>query len=640
MKNTVFYIVFLLSLPLHGQLSYLNDTIEIKEVFISRNESDAYPVGYKVGTIDSLTLKLYSHNSIAEILTEYSGIAVKSYGMGGSALPSFRGTGSGHTQITWNGININNPMLGQTDLSILPVGMIDDIQVNYGGASMEVNSGGIGGSINLETRPSWKKETIITINPGIESFGRYSGLLKVKSGNLKFQTVTKAFLQYSENSFRYLNTESSSLPVWEKRENSQVRQQGFIQELYYRKSNHTASARIWYQSADRNLPGSMLTQNVNSAEKQTDESFRTMLNYNVNTGGSDYFVSAVYMISRLDYTNRLVSIDSKNNSETLVINTGLTKKAGDHTSLKFILNEELTIVKTNNYTDDAKRNSISFTGIIERALATRINASLLIREILVDKTLLIPDFSSGIQLKLSENKDYILKANFSRNSKIPTMNDMYWVPGGNSELKNEYAFIYELTYEMKQKISSPLHLGFDFTLFHNNIKDMIQWHPGKYSYWTADNIKNVKTMGIECSAMMNYTINNISSNLKANYSFTKASSVGSAETDASSSGKQLIYVPQNQANVLYNMKYKNVYTSWIANMIGKRYTTTDNSKYLPGYFLNSVLIGLRLNLRSHFFDTTFNIDNIFNVSYQTVAYYPLPGRTYSLKFLIQINNKN
>ena len=44
-------------------------------------------------------------------------------------------------------------MLGQSDLALIPAGLIDDIQINYGGASMPFNSGGIGGIINLETRP-------------------------------------------------------------------------------------------------------------------------------------------------------------------------------------------------------------------------------------------------------------------------------------------------------------------------------------------------------------------------------------------------------------------------------------------------------------------------------------------------------
>ena len=78
---------------------------------------------------------------------------------------------------------------------------------------------------------------------------------------------------------------------------------------------------------------------------------------------------------------------------------------------------------------------------------------ILIREIFDNNTFLIPDFSAGLQFRLVDEKEYFLKANISRNSKIPTMNDMFWVPGGNPDLKNEYAFIYELTYEMKQKIS-------------------------------------------------------------------------------------------------------------------------------------------------------------------------------------------
>ena len=112
--------------------------------------------------------------------------------MGGTATPSFRGTGAGHTQIVWNGININHPMLGQSDLSLIPAGLIDDIQIYYGGASMPLNSGGIGGIINLETRPVWKKETMISLNPGIGSFGQYTGLIKVRSGNIKFSDSYKS----------------------------------------------------------------------------------------------------------------------------------------------------------------------------------------------------------------------------------------------------------------------------------------------------------------------------------------------------------------------------------------------------------------------------------------------------------------
>ncbi len=150
------------------------------------------------------------------------------------------------------------------------------------------------------------------------------------------------------------------------------------------------------------------------------------------------------------------------------------------------------------------------------------------REILDSETFLIPDFSAGLQYRIAEGKDYFLKANISRNSKIPSLNEMYWVPGGNPELKNEYAFTYELTGEMNHKFSSPLTIKYNLSLFRNNIKDMIQWHPGEFSYWTADNIKSVNTSGLETSFSLNYSVSKFSAGLTANYSYTRATTAESA----------------------------------------------------------------------------------------------------------------
>ena len=248
MKTTLLYIMLILPVKLWGQMSMDMDTVRIGEVVISSAKSEPTFSGLKHNSIDSAILKEYSNSSISELLTGHSLIFIKSYGTGGIASPSFRGTGANHTIIDWNGININNPMLGQSDLSIIPSGLIDNINVYYGGASMVLNDGGIGGAINLETRPEWEKRTSITLNSGMGSFGEYTGLMKVRTGDLQFQSVTKAYLMSAENNFRYLDNESSSIPVWKTRGNSQMSQQGFLQELYYRNTGNVASARIWYQS--------------------------------------------------------------------------------------------------------------------------------------------------------------------------------------------------------------------------------------------------------------------------------------------------------------------------------------------------------------------------------------------------------
>jgi outer membrane cobalamin receptor len=636
LRLTLTYIAFILALPLIGQPSFGTDTINIGEVIICSRKTNSEAPGFKKSSIDTSFLKLNSHNSLAWLLSHYSGVSVKSYGMGGSASPSFRGTGAGHTQLAWNDININNPMLGQSDLSLIPAGLIDDIQICYGGASMPLNSGGIGGIINLETRPVWKKETLISFNPGIASFGQYTGLIKVRSGNSRFQSVTKGFFQSSENDFPYLNTAISNEPVWQKRTNSQVTQKGFIQELYLRQPESVTSARIWYESADRNLPSSMLVQQPNLKEAQSDESLRTMMNWDHFGGANKFSLTGALMMNRLNYTNSLASIDSRNDSRTLILKGAFERQIEEFTTLKVSLNEESGYVRSNNYDENTTRNTLSMTASAERNSGGKFSSMLLVREILDAGSFLIPDFSAGLQYRMLDGKEYYLKANLSRNSKIPSMNDMFWVPGGNPDLKNEYAFTYELTYEMYQKISSPLMLKYDLSVYRNNIKDMIQWYPGEFSYWTAGNIKSVNTSGLESSFLLNYSADRFTAGLSANYAYTRATTADSNIPNDAAIGKQLIYVPFHQANSAIQINYRMLYSSWGLSATGKRYLTVDNSDYLPGYLLNNLITGYRLNLKGTTFDLNFQVENIFNVNYQTIAYYPLPGRSYSLKLLVQI----
>jgi iron complex outermembrane receptor protein len=273
---------------------------------------------------------------------------------------------------------------------------------------------------------------------------------------------------------------------------------------------------------------------------------------------------------------------------------------------------------------------------LERNGTDRWGALILIRETNNNGRFLIPDFSAGFQFRLIDELEYHLKANISRNSKIPTMNDLYWEPGGNPDLKNEYAYIYELTYEMKQKLTTPILFKYDLSLFHNNIRDMIQWHPGEYSYWTADNIQNAVSRGLESSLSLDYTSNHFKSVFDLAYTYNRATSVSMNENKSTSFGKQLMYIPENQANASLQVSFRGFYTTWIASMTGKRYISVDNTRFLPGYSLNNILTGMRLNFKGNIFDINFGIENLFNINYHTIAYYPLPGRSFSAKVLIQI----
>ncbi|MBK9390195.1 MAG: TonB-dependent receptor [Bacteroidetes bacterium] len=630
-------LILLICLPLQGQLTSLKDTIKINEVIISGNKPSEKLKGFKTTLIDSSVMWNYSDESIANLLSENSGIFIKSYGISGSATPSFRGTGAGHTQLQWNNININNPMLGQPDLSLVPAGLIDEVEISYGGSSISTGTGGIGGIVNLENKPLWRNGSIISLSPAIGSFGRYSGLLKVRTGNLNFQSSTKAYLSVAENNFKYINDVQTAEPVQEEMINSESMQKGFLQEFYYKKSKDILSARLWYQFADRNLPFSMLMPRSSLSENQIDESFRTMLNYDSHIGVSEFFVTGAFSLSKLNYVNQLALIDSRNRSESMSFKAGFTNRIGDYVKTKFILENEHIQVRTENYSDNkALRNVSSLTSMAEINSSSRLGATVLLKEVLNGNSFLIPDFSAGLQWKITEADEYLLKANFSRNSKLPSMNDLFWVPGGNSELLDESALTYELTYEMAHQFSIPFKSKFDVTLYHNSIHNLIQWRPGIYSYWEAENVKDVNTSGIESAAFFEYITDRVTSFVKLAYTYTNATTIGSVLPNDESLGKQLVYVPEHQANAMMRFIFKSTYADWKTGYTGRRYTTTDNSSFLPGFVLHSLSSGYMLHRRSNILNFCITIDNLFNTSYQAIAYYPQPGRTYSLKLLIQI----
>jgi vitamin B12 transporter len=637
-KNTLLYIVLFFSLPLSGINPVVNDTIRIREVVIRTRKADAPAAGYKKTSIDTTILSLNRSKNLSELLFENTGIYIKSYGIGGTATPSFRGTGASHTIIDWNGININSPMPGQSDLSLIPAGLIDEIQIYHGSASMQLNTGGIGGAINLETKPVWKKETIATINSGFGSLGRYTGLINVKTGNYNFQTVTKAFFQKAENNFRYLNDKISFEPIWQSRTNSQVQQKGFVQEVYLHKGTNTASARMWYETSDRNLPSSILTLQSNSNEKQFDESFRAMMNFDMVVPEGNFSLTAAWLMSRLNYSNQLVNIDSRNLSESLVIKASYDGRIGDYSKLKVVLDQQSDLIKSNNYDHNATRSTTTLTVSVNRKKDFA-GTFFLLREIIIKNRAQIPDFSAGVQIGLLNGKEYFIGANISKNSKIPAMNDLYWNPGGNSRLKNEHSLSAEISYSMKERIADMIEIKYDLSAYHNIITDMILWHPGEFSYWSADNLKTVKATGLESALSAGYSSENFHSRLRLSYSFTKSVGGRSEISGDASVGRQLIYIPENQANCSLVLGYKKLYSNWTTCFVGKRYTTSDNSEYLTGYVVNNFTAGMKIPIKKSSADISFCIDNVFNAEYQSIAYFPLPGRTYNIKISIQFVKK-
>jgi iron complex outermembrane receptor protein len=325
--------------------------------------------------------------------------------------------------------------------------------------------------------------------------------------------------------------------------------------------------------------------------------------------------------------------ESRNKVISYILKGGMTIPLGDYSRLKIVISDELNEIKTNNYTDTIWRNNASVTLSAEKLKGKRFGGVVLLRQTLDDKSLLVPDFSAGFEYRIISGEEHYMKLNISRNSKIPSLNDLFWNPGGNHDLKNEHAYSYEIGYKSGQKILPGLTLNSEVNFYNNYIRDMIQWHPVNDTLWMADNIENVNSKGVEFSVNVKYMLNDLSVDLNAGYSYTRAFQRNKENSDASMN--QLIYIPKNTANGSVRFTYRNIYTIWGTTFTGKTFTIADNTKFLTSYTLNNLTGGTKLSLGKNIIDLNFRIDNIFNVVYQSIEYYPRPGRSYFLTFSLR-----
>ena len=148
-------------------------------------------IGMQKTQMDSTALKENIALSMADVLTFNSSIFVKSYGRATLSTVAFRGTSPSHTQVTWNGMRINNPMLGMTDFSMIPSYFIDDASLLHGTSSVNETGGGLGGAVKLSTRPADADGFGLQYVQGVGSFKTFDEFLRLTYGDDHWQTSTQ-----------------------------------------------------------------------------------------------------------------------------------------------------------------------------------------------------------------------------------------------------------------------------------------------------------------------------------------------------------------------------------------------------------------------------------------------------------------
>jgi vitamin B12 transporter len=613
--------------------SPVDTTYQLPAVEISTSRMQHFSSGSKIQELDSSLLSQYAANNLADILGNESSLFIKSYGLGSLATTSFRGGNAAHTAVLWNGFNINSPMNGTLDLSLVPINFIGKAAIQYGGSSALWGSGAVGGTIHLNTQPKFNDGLLVLARSSFGSFGDYQQQMQVQWSKTRWASSIKLFNHVAENNFPFYNALESGSPK-KLQNNAQLNQKGILAENYFKINNRQLiNFCAWLQQSDRNIPPILLQERNNT--NQQDNTYRFTSQWQ-RTGGkvADYYIRAAWFSEGLTYTDRGNNFTSLNRAESLIIEAESKIKITQNHLVNIGINNTFLQATSDGYIAEAKQNRAAlFASYSYKTTNQKLQTTLSGRQELFNNKLIPITYSLGAEyivkpwmaLKISAAKVY----------RVPTFNDLYWFPGGNPNLKPESGYTQDAGIVFAFKSSNNrLHLSFEPTLFNRNMNNWILWLPNQ-GYWAPQNIMEVWSRGMETKSELKYSISKFVFKINILTNYVVSTSEKAISSSDMSLHKQLIYVPMYSGQLKISLQYRRFFISYLHSYTGYRYTSSDNTEYLKPYLLADLHAGYNISYKKYTISVFAQANNLFSEQYRIILNRPMPMLNYQAGISLQ-----
>ncbi len=654
MRQLKLLLCSLLFIAISSSISAQEKSYELEEITVVARRK-LPDIGVVKTSLDSTVLRESIANSLADVIAQNTSIYIKSYGRGSLATASFRGTAPSHTQVTWNGMKINSPMLGMVDFSLIPSFFIDNANIYHGSGSVGIAGGGFGGAITLDTKPVDDTSPLgLSFVQGISSYNTFDEFLKLHVNiSDRLQSVTRAYYTSSDNDFKYTNYDNGRDEngnwIISRNKNGDYKDLHLMQELYYEGTgNNKFNFAGWFFDSKRGLP--MLTvseASSRSRNEQDEQTLRLTAGWNTYAEKTRMSATAGYTHSGMDYfywadiniENLIKMIDT--NSK---VNTGYGQFNFDwfatpklmlstKTNLNMHSVESMDKLKSSGYDQSrfesshllsAKYNVTKRLGLASdfRFETYGNNTTPVIPSLFVDY-LLIPDC------------DVLLKSSVSKNYRYPTLNDLYFIPGGNDSLKAEKGFTYDVGTEFgikKERFSVTGELSY----FNSQIDDWILWTPNVRGYWSPKNVKRVHSYGYEAKGKLFVDLGK-KWKLYIDASWGETNSINKGEKINrydESVGKQLVYVPKYSATLTGKIAWNGFLLTHKFSYYSERFTSSDNDasdlSRIPPYYMNDISLERAFPNRWGDLSLRATVNNLFDEEYVSVLSRPMAGRNFGL----------
>ena len=611
---------------LYSSAAYTQENI--LETVVVEDYSLTSPVNYPTSFSTTIELEEFEgeFETTSELINLSPGVTVRDFGgFGQLKTVSIRGSSNDQVVIMLDGIRINNSLGGGVNLSTIPAGYIERIEVVRGGSSAIAGTDAIGGIINIIT-----KETGEPFTSAYATYGSFNTFLinaanAGKVGNLEY-LISFNHAQ-TDGDFEFKSVNDLTL----RRINNDFKSESVLAKFDYKLDDWRIEFLNEFYYDDKGVPGLGEFQS-NSANQEDIRNFTTLrLSKNEFLNKNTDFELIIF--NNFDYLNfqdptPLVGlpVDTKSKLNNFGIRPTVSIYSKDFYSLHSFAEFKNENLKNSDFNNPSRNTLSYFIGNEFYINNEKILIDLLARMdfIFTEGTEDSFDFAFSPKLGLKYNayKNFYIKSNISRSFRVPNFSELFFPDerfiGGNPDLKNETS----IDFDIGISYITPK-LSFEVNYFLRDIDDLILFVFISAQRIEPRNVGKTFENGIE-SALIFSPTDYIS--LYAAYTFL--------DGELKDTGAQLPGRPRNQFDIRavfekYNFK---VYSE--AHFVDKiPLTVFQNSRTTDAR--TTFDAGIKYSWKKYY--ANLESKNLFNnLNVRDAFDFPLPGRTVFLTLGLKI----
>lgn len=564
----------------------------------------------QVQQIDSTTIRMSGAVSLADLLERHSGAHVTNYGPAGINSISQRGMPSRHTQVIWNGINMNSETLGSCDLSIIPAAMISEVEITSSGSANH-GSGAVGGQVRLNSNPN----TGLQVAQTLGNIGQRISTVEAGSEWGDWTFFGRGLYENSDHEFEYADPFSDEMLT---RENNDLEQFSLGGGVEGRLGTTEVESQVWWLDMYRGVPGQATAPTRQAYQEDQNLQWMTHVTQPLTEGVETGLTSYVKW-QQLDYFNPSSDIESLTESRELRLRLPFNWNPVPQLDIRLAGETASVEVASNNFGDKKRRvHTGQLSATWQPAYRLRIYPAVRFDH--------YNDFGGAISASLGSNIELLDNALFfrayaSRDFNAPTFNDLYWPQVGNPDLEPETANRFETGFFYQ--VQGPVALRFDALIFTNRLEEGIEWRPVDGS-WSPANVQQINARGAELESTVMTYFRGFGLHWTNRYSYTR-SVYGAGHNHE---GNQLRFMPRHHFTTRLNVKRNSltISTGWFG--VGRRYTSPENERFdsVDPYHEWDIAVAWERDFYGVTTNFRWNIQNILNRQHEVVPNYPLPGR--------------